>query len=166
MSTDWPTPVRKFEDIWTTIEPERLVYELDNYLSHKRHVRKLPLSQAERGFLLLASMQSWIEMEGFQDLFYQQYNLSDCVLVERVMREIGVERLADLFTEAKGIYVRHRTNLTEEEFKKLEPFDLPEADVARFDEIAEAVYASGSELFLLADGLAKYAQNHREEFSA
>ena len=166
MSTDWPIPVKKFEDIWTTLDPEKLVYELDNYLSHKHHVRKLPLSQTERGFLLLASMQSWIEMEGFHDLFYQQYSLSDCVLVERVMREIGVERLADLFTEAKRIYMRHRTNLTEDDFKQLDPFDLPEPDAARFDEIAEAVYASDSELFLLADGLARYARNHREEFSA
>ena len=139
---------------------------MSKFVGHKRHARKLPLSLTEHAFDLLSNMQSWIEMEGFHDLFYQAYSLSDCILVESVMRQIGADRLAELFVEAKTIYMRHKTDLTEEEFQKLSPFDLPDPDGSRFDEIAEQFYASDSQLFELGERLADFARKHRIVFSA
>jgi uncharacterized protein DUF4375 len=154
-----------FDDIWTISNKEDFTYELSKFIGHKRHARKLPLSRIEHAFALLSDMQSWIEMEGFHDLFYQQYTLSDCVLVEGTMREIGADRLADLFEEAKQIYMRRKTNLTEEEFRELAPFDIPEPDGSRFDEIADQFYGSDSQLFELGERLADFARKHRQEFS-
>lgn len=165
MSADWPVPIKEFNEIWAISKREEFAYELSKFIGHKLHTRKLPLSRTEHSFHLVSDMQSTIEMEGFQDLFYQAYSLSDCVLVENVMREIGADRLADLFAEAKTIYMRRKTDLTEAEYQKLDPFDLPEPDGSRFDEIAELFYASGSQLFELGDRLADFARKHREEFS-
>jgi len=164
MNSHWPVPIKAFDEIWTIANKEEFAYELGKFIAHKRHARKLPLSEKEHVFGILSDMQAWIEMEGFHDLFYQAYKLSDCVLVEKTMREIGTERLAKLFAEAKHIYTRHKTDITEEEFRKLEPFDLPEGDGARFDEIAKEFYGSDSQLFELGDRLADFARKHRAEF--
>jgi hypothetical protein len=180
MNRHWPVPIRAFDEIWTIANKEEFAYELGKFIAHKRHARKLPLSETEHVFGILSDMQSWIEMEGFHDLFYQAYNLSDCLLVEKTMRELGTEqlanlfaeakhiylrhKLANLFAEAKHIYLRHKTDITEEEFRKLEPFDLPEGDGARFDEIAKEFYGSDSQLFELGDRLADFARKHRAEF--
>jgi len=164
MNRPWPVPIKAFDEIWTIANKEEFAYELGKFIAHKRHVRKLQLSETEHVFAILSDMQSWIEMEGFHDLFYQAYTLSDCILVEKTMQEIGTARLAKLFAEAKHIYTRHKTDITEEEFRKLEPFDLPKGDGARFDEIAEEFYGSDSQLFELGDRLADFARKHRTEF--
>lgn len=166
VSGNWPVPVKEFDEIWAISNKEEFTYELSKFIGHKLHARKLTLSRPEHAFHLLSDMQSTIEMEGFQDLFYQAYSLSDCLLVENAMRESGANRLAELFVEAKSIYLRRRTDLTEEEYQKLDPFDIPEPDGSRFDEIAEQFYASDSQLFELGERLADFARKHREEFSA
>ena len=166
MTADWPVPIKDFNEIWTISNKDDFAYELSKFIGHKWHARNAPLSETERAFALVSDMQSWIEMEGFQGLFYQQYTLSDCVLVERTMREVGVDRLADLFAEAKLIYMQRKTNLTEEEFRALDPFDIPEPDGGRFNEIADQFYASDSQLFELGQRLADFALKHRQEFSA
>jgi len=161
----WPTEIRTLEEIWKLQDSPELVRELDNLLSHKRFVRKVPLSEIEHAFLLVASMPTSIMMEGFQDLFYQQYSLADCHVVEATLRELGAERLAQPMEEARGIYTRHRPDISQEEYEQLDPFDLPDLDGRRFDEIAELVSADDSELFELDTPLAEFARRHQQEFS-
>jgi len=102
----WPTQIRTLEEIWRLQDPGELVYELENYVSHKRFARRAPLSTTEHVFSLLASMSSWIEAEGFQDLFYQQWSLTDCHVVEHALREMGAERLARLLEEASTLWLK------------------------------------------------------------
>ena len=164
MNATWPRRVKDLGEIWGIENPDTLVSELASFLSHKKYAREAPLNETEHAFLLLASMQSWIEMEGFQDLFYQQHTLADCHLVENTLRDLGAERLAQLLAEARDIYTRHRPDMTQEEYEQLDPFNLPTADGRRFDEIADAVYAKDSQLFGLSIRLAEFAKQHRGEF--
>ena len=97
MSFPQPAPIKAFAELWTISEPGEFVYQLSRFISHKKSTRKAPLSPAEYTFQLLMDMQPTIEMEGFQDLFFQAYSLADCVLVESGLREIGAHQLADLF---------------------------------------------------------------------
>jgi hypothetical protein len=165
MSGSWPVPEKQFDEIWSISDKPEFAWQLGNFINYKVHGRKVAISRTEHAFDLVLHMQTRIEMEGFFDLYYQAYTLSDCLLVENVLREIGADRLADLFLEAKIIYMQHKIDLTEEEFRKLDSFDLPEPDGSRFSEIEEQVYADDSQLFELGERLADYARKHRDEFS-
>lgn len=165
MSFPQPAPIKAFAELWTISEPGEFVYQLSRFISHKKSTRKAPLSPAEYTFQLLMDMQPTIEMEGFQDLFFQAYSLADCVLVESGLREIGAHQLADLFAEAKSIYTRRKTDLTEAEYQDL-TLDIPEPDGSRFDEIGEQFLAGDSQLYEFGERLADFAQAHKPEFSA
>ena len=163
MGVNPPLPIKQLDEIWEITQTKDFNYELTRFLWRKRDSQTSILSQIEHAFELLSSMGWWIATQGFQDLFFQQYTLSDCALVEHTLREIRAIELADLFGEAKQIYLRHKTDLSEEEFQDLNPFDFLEPDGSRFDEIADIV--SDGVLLEFEEGLAAYARKHHMEFS-
>jgi hypothetical protein len=81
------------------------------------------------------------------------------------MREMGLHQLADWFAEARLIYCRRRTDLTEDAYDDLEPFSLDESDGRRFDEIGELFIGNDSELFKIAAPIKAYVMQHRGEFT-
>jgi hypothetical protein len=153
----------RLEEIWKLQDAQEFVYQLGMWL-HDKKSEKIQLNRIEHLFDMLCSMQSWIEMEGFCDLFYQQYSLSDCNLVEEGLKEIGADKLAGLFREAKDIYVRHNRDISEDEYTELDPLSLSEKEGARFDEIADMFYSEESGLFDLAPKLNAFAKKNALAF--
>ncbi|TLD69319.1 hypothetical protein FEM03_18280 [Phragmitibacter flavus] len=144
------------DEIFQIEEPSTLAEELGYFILYKFSIARQKLTPAEDLFLKLHHMLAEIWGQGFFDLFYQQYSLSDCVRVEQALREMGLRTLADLFVEAKAIYLRHMPD----------PFSLGNAgpDGDRFDEIAKQFTAAGSEIFQLPLHLGPYARQHQHEF--
>ncbi len=97
------------------------------------------IPESERNFeeqrnLLLMGMSWPIVCNGFCDLFYQAWTLTEYQTVISYLTELGRTREKNLLEEAFGIYVRGNENVTQEEFSQLDPFGKgPEWD--RFDEI-------------------------------
>jgi Domain of unknown function (DUF4375) len=164
MTVKQPAPVKPLEEIWELSQAQDFNYELTRFLWQKQDNQTASLTQTEHAFELLSSMGWQVATQGFQDLFFQQYTLSDCVLVEQTLREIGAIQVAELFGEAKEIYSRHKTDLSEEEFQSLNPFDFSEPDGSRFDEIANII--TENDLLEFDESLAAYARKHWMEFSA
>lgn len=160
-----PSGSRRLEEVLRLDDPKEVVSELNGLLADKQTAGKARLSDTERAFMLVASMQEAIMWEGFQDLFYQKWSLADCILAEATLRELGAKQLARLLQEAREIYTRHKPEMTEEEYQELDPFDLPEPDGERFDEIADLVSADDSQLFELDTPLAKFARKYRRRIS-
>lgn len=158
--------VKPFADIWEINDAFEFVRTLSQYLEDKKVFRKITLNNIESTFYLLATMQGAIEAEGFADLFYQEYSLNECKLVEKGLVEIGLHGLAGLFVEAFEIYTRHNPQITPEMYETLDPFDLPEKEGQRFDQIADDIYADDSELFMIYSKLANYARERRSHFNA
>lgn len=158
-------PSKTFTEIWEISDPLKFVHELRQYLTDKKIFRKLELNSTENTFYLLAEMQAVIEAEGFVDLFDQEYSLKDCALVENGLRELGLHKLAGLFSEAKSIYTRHNPEITQNMYENLNPFQLPKKEGKRFDQIADEFYKNGSQLFQIPSKLAIYARNKQSDFS-
>ena len=156
---------KSLQEIWDIQDSNDFVYELHEYIFDKKWNKKKKLSKPEHVFYMLDSMLSWIEMEGFADLFYQQYSLNDCYLVEEGLKELGANELASLFSEAKNIYIRHQTDIDQIQYEELEPFSLSENEGKRFDQIGEEIYSDKSELFDLAPRLRSYAIKHKNLFA-
>ena len=159
----WDSPL-PLDEIFAIEEPSTLSEELGYFTLYKFSIARQKLEPREDLFLKLHHMLANIWGDGFCDLFYQQYSLADCGLVEKALREMNCHVLADLFAEAKSIYLRHNKDITEEEYRLLEPFSLRGNDGARFDEIAQQFTAAGSELFELPQRLGLYARQHQYEF--
>src|SRR5262249_17646445 len=127
--------------------------------------RRLPLSTTEQNVWDLDWLHTRICGEGFCDLFYQQYSLSDCARLESFMRELNLHQLADWFAEAKAIYCRRRNDLTEEEYQQLDPFSLGDTEGKRFDEIGELFIGDRSELYDIGWRIRDYANQKRSEIT-
>jgi hypothetical protein len=151
-----------WEEIWVIRTAAEFAGALGQYLTVKKFSRREPLSPAESVFLLLSRLPPVIESGGLADLFYQQYSLDDCRLVESGLAEAGLPLLADLFTEALSIYTLHNSFITQAAYEVLEPFDIPRKEQHRFDQIGGIFSASSSEII---QKLAAYARQRRGEFS-
>jgi hypothetical protein len=139
-----------------------LVNELYEFVSEKRRVGQALLAIEEETYLVL-SMLLDIEMEGFVDLFYQFYTLRETYVVEAGLRKLELNRLAELFSEARSIFTNGRIELTEEEYKDIYPFGKDER-WQRFDEIGDEILAEESEIYLIGDGVCAYVRVHANEF--
>jgi hypothetical protein len=151
-----------WEEIWAIKAADEFTRALGQYLAVKKFSRREPLSQAETSFLLLARLMPVIESAGLADLFYQEYSLDDCRLVEVGLVQAGLPRLAELFAEARSIYTLHNPLITQAAYEMLEPFDIPRKEQPRFDQIGGILSAEGSEI---TQKLAAYARQRRGEFS-
>jgi hypothetical protein len=142
------------------LPPEKFGVELFDYLTTKKGAG-YPLTTIEEVAYLLLVLRLDIDMNGFVDLFYQQYSLRECHIVEAGLHVLQLHTLADLFAEAKHIYTDGRTDLTEEQYQTINPFDN-RTKWQRFDEIGEQILAEGSEVYLLSERLYAYFQKHRD----
>jgi hypothetical protein len=154
--TNSPDSPLTLDEIFAIEEPSTLAEALGYFIHYKFCTAQQKLTPTEDLFLKLHYMLTEIWGQGFFDLFYQQYSLSDCTRVEQALRDMGLQDLADLFAEAKAIYLRHVAD----------PFSLgkPGPDGDRFDEIANQFTATGSEIFHLPLHLGPYARQHQHEF--
>jgi hypothetical protein len=153
------------EDFWAVQDDDEFAFHLAHYIFAKSVHRKLPLSTTEQNIWDLEWLYTRICGEGFCDLFYQQYSLCDCARLESFMRELKLAQLADWFSEAKAIYCRHQLDLTEDQYRQLDPFSLSDIDGKRFDEIGELFIGEGSELFDIGWRIRTYANQHRSEIT-
>jgi hypothetical protein len=137
-----------------------LVSEFYSYLIEKKN-SKQELNDIEEVVYLLVSMLLDIEMEGFVDLFHQLYSLKDCLVVEDNLRQFGLHKLADLFSEAKLIYINGKLDITQEEYKQINPFILDEIHGRRFDEIGDLILAEDSEIYKIGDCICEFIKSNR-----
>jgi hypothetical protein len=127
-----------------------------DYLVAKRS-RREPLTAVETEGWLLLTMLPHIEMEGFVDLFCQLYTLEECGIVKAALDKLRLRRLASLFAEAFSIYTSGRPDITEEEYRAVDPFgDGPEW--RRFDQIDTEILAKGSEIYLIGERVEQYVK--------
>src|SRR5207237_1086703 len=104
------------------------------------------LNSVEHEAWLLMTMLLDIEMEGFEDLFYQFYSLEECRIVETTLKKLELHKLACLFAEAKTLYIGGRTDITEDEYRAIDPWTntLGKNDGwSRFEAIGEEILAEG-----------------------
>jgi hypothetical protein len=138
-----------------------LVAEFYFFLSEKN--LKYKLNEIEEVVYLLLNMLSSIEMDGFVDLFHQQYSLRECLIVENSLRQFEFNKLADLFSEAKSIFINNKFDITQEEYEQIPPFAYEERpNGERFNEIGELFLAKDSEIYHLGDGLCKFIKSNGE----
>lgn len=158
---DTPFPL---EEIFTIKDPSVLAEELRTHVLYKLSLDWRSLTETEKLFYSLGDLlylHTWME---FCDIFYQQHSLKECRSIECALREMSLSSLADLFAEALAIYCRHSTVLSEEDFKKLEPFDLSDDDGKRFDAIGQLFRPDSTEICKLPERLGCYAMEHRDSF--
>ena len=139
-----------------------LITELYGFVSEKRRTGQALLAIEEETYLAL-SMLLDIEMEGFVDLFHQLYTLRETYIVESMLHKLELKRLAELFSEARSIFTDGKVELTEEEYKEINPFGH-DVRWQRFDEIGNEILAEGSEIFLMGDRVCTYVRAHVNEF--
>lgn len=137
---------------------EKALYE---HLSNKRE-SSLALSSVEEEAWLLLVMLPRIEMEGFVDLFYQCYSLKDCAIVQTALRKLELNRLAQGFAEAFSIYSNGNAEITEQEYRLIDPFGNSE-HWNRFDQIGEELLAPSSEIYLISERLELYVKGQSRE---
>lgn len=132
-----------------------------DYLVEKKN-RRQTLHPVEEEAWLVLTMQFDIEMEGFVDLFYQLYSLRDCAIVDACLKKLGLHRLAELFLEAKQLYVGGQTAITEAKYQSINPWKdtLGKNDGwSRFEAIEKEFLAPGSELFMVWDRVESYVKD-------
>ena len=139
---------KPLNEILNIAECNELVSEFYSYLIEKKN-SKQRLNDIEEVVYLLLSMLLDIEMEGFVDLFHQQYSLKECLIVEQNLRQFGLHKLADLFSEGKSIYIKSKFGITQEEYEQISLSMLDETQIQRLDEIGEIILARESEIYLV-----------------
>ena len=139
-----------------------LVNEFYELVSEKRSSGQDLLPIEEEIYLAL-SMLLDIEKQGFVDLFYQFYTLRETYVVESFLRKLELNRLAELFSEARLIFTNARLGFTEEEYKEIYPFGNDER-WQRFAEIGDEILAEESEIYLIGDCVCEYVKVHANEF--
>ena len=117
-------------------------------------------SEVEEEAYLILSMLPEAEINGFGSLFYQLYTLQQCATVENGLRKLGLVQIAALFSEAKLIYLRGRTSVTEEEYRELDPFNLDIEQARRFDQISDQIRSGDSGLYYIDDRLCQYFKSN------
>ncbi len=147
--------MKSLQELVTLNNPEFCLQFYD-YLIEKINAKQ-PLHEFEEVSYLLLTMKLDIEMEGFIDLFYQLYSLRECRIVEENLRKFGFNRLADLFVEAKNLYIGGKSDITEEEYRDIDPFDN-EDSLRSLDEIGEQIMAEGSGIYLIGERVCEYAR--------
>jgi len=151
--------VKSLNEILNIAECNELVSGFYSYLVEKKNSKR-ELNNVEEVVYLLVSMLLDIEMEGFVDLFHQQYSLRECLIVEQNLRQFGLHKLADLFSEGKSIYIKNKLDITQEEYENIDLSVFDEAQNRRLDEIGEIVLAKDSEIYHLGDYVCQFIKTN------
>ncbi len=138
-----------------------LVSEYLSYIA-KKQVAREPLNEIEEVVYLLVNILAISEMEGFVDIFYQAYSLRQCRVVSRSLSELGLYKLAGLFTDALDIYLNGLSDISEEEFGAINPFEIGQERFQKFDEISDRILTHDSEIYLLEKPLCEYIRTNME----
>lgn len=125
------------KQIWLIKDNNEFTHELSSYIFDKSINHQKQISMIEQNIWDIAWIPTYIDGGGFCDLFYQKFNLADTVRLEKAMREMGLVRAADLFAEAIKIYCRDNSDITQEQYKNLEPFSLEPKQGELFDKIGK-----------------------------
>jgi hypothetical protein len=126
----------------------KMVNEYYDYIAKKLGDGE-PLNEIEEIVYLLVNTLLISEMEGFVDIFYQAFSLRQCRIVAKSLNELGLYKLAGLFAEALDIYLNGQSDISEEEFRAINPFAMNQEHGQRFDEISAQILAQDSEIYLL-----------------
>ena len=153
--------VKSLNEILEINDCNELVSEFYFFVSDKKSF-KLELNKIEEVAYLLLSMLPSIEMDSILDLFHQLYSLDECVVVEKSLRQFELNKLADLFNEAKSIFINNKSNITQEEYKQIDLGTINENQDRRLDEISKMILAKDSEIYRLGDCLCKFIKSNSE----
>jgi hypothetical protein len=157
--------VKPLAEILTNDNCDWLCGELYGFIIQKK-IDCQPLHPVETVIYLMMVMRDDMAMEGFIDLFHQLYSLEECRIVEDKLREFGLYRLADLFAEAKHLFIEGRTEITQSEYEEIDPFQYDDSWRERFDAIGDQVIAPDSEIYQLAEPLCRYVRANAAELLA
>jgi len=152
--------VKPLNEILNITDCNKLVSEFYAYLVEKKN-KNHKLNEIEEVTYLLVSMLLDIEMEGFVDLFHQLYSLRECLVVEQNLRQFGLNKLADLFSEGKSIYINSKFDITPEEYEQIDLSMFDETQTHRLDEIGEMILAKESEIYEIGDQICQFIKNNR-----
>jgi hypothetical protein len=152
--------IKLLNEVFKIDNCDEFVSELYGYLIDKINSHQ-ELNDVEEVAYLLLSMKLDIEMEGFVDLFHQLYSLRECFVVEQSLRKFGLHKLADLFSEAKRIFINGNNNLTQEEYEQIDPFLLGKTQSHRFGEIGDLILAENSEIYKIPDYVCDFIKSKR-----
>src|SRR5689334_6753007 len=141
------SPSRSMREILEIEDCNKLVAEFFFFLEDKKNSRAV-FNDLEWSTWLLLNLLPGMEMEGIEDLFHQLYSLEECELVEKYLRQLQLDELADLFGEAKSIYIGHRSQITQAEYRQIDPFALEESQLHRLEEIGKTILKKGSQIYL------------------
>jgi len=150
---------KPLNEILNIAECNELVSEFYSYLIEKKN-SKQELNDVEDVVYLLVNLLLDIEMEGFVDLFHQQYSLRECLIVEQNLRQFGFYTLADLFSEGKSIYIKSKFDITQEEYRQIDLSTLDETQNYRLNEIGKIILAKDSEIYHLGDYICQFIKTN------
>jgi hypothetical protein len=151
---------KSLHEILNITDCNELISGFYSYLVEKKNSNQ-KLNDVEDVVYLLVSMLLDIEMEGFVDLFHQLYSLQDCIVVEQNLRRFRLHKLANLFNEAKLIYINGNLDITQEEYKEISPVIPDEIQSRRFEEISDLVLAEDSEIYKIGDCVCDFVKSNR-----
>ena len=126
------------------------VIEFYRYVIDKKN--RQVLSSIEKSVYLVLSMLPDTEMEGFADLFMQMYSQEDFQVIEKLLRQLDLNILADQLINAKRL------------FAVLDGVSEDDQRWREFDEIGKNVMAEGSQLYLTHQRVCAWIKAHANEF--
>jgi len=159
----WDDPL-SLEEIFAIATPSDLAQELRYFILRKQSKNWRSLTVTERLFYNLGDLLEVSSTLTYYDIFYQTNSLAECGCIKKALEEMDLPLLAGLFAEALSLYCRRRNDLSEEDFSKLQPFEMIDDEQRRFDDIGELFQSDHPQLRLLAERLGSYATDHRNEF--
>ena len=159
----WDAPL-SLDEIFAITIPSDLAQELRYFILQKQVKDWRSLTGTERLFYSLGDLLEVTSTLTYYDIFFQTNSLAECRAINKALDEMNLPLLAGLFAEALSLYCRRQNDLSEDDFSKLEPFDMNDDDQQRFDDIGQLFQTDHPQLRLLADRLGCYATEHRNEF--
>lgn len=139
-----------------------MLLALIDFVFTKRLVKERVNRVAESIYLVLDMLPS-MEMDGIDSLFHERYSLQECVIVENFLRELRFNRLADLFANAKFVFVGGRLDITQAEYEQIDLAQMQPTQSSELDQIADRILESGSEIYLTGEFLCDYIRSHKED---
>ena len=151
--------IKSLNEILSITDCNKLVADFYGYLLEKKNSNR-KLNDVEEVVYLLVSMLPDIEMEGFIDLFHQLYSLRECLVIEQNLRQFGLHKLADLFSEGKALYIKSRIDITQEEYEEIDISAFDETQNSRFNEIGDLILAKDSEIYQLGEYICQFIKSN------
>lgn len=151
------------EEIINISDDTEFINQLADYILNKTDNNE-GLSKGERFIDLYIRFLAAKDMDGFGDLFYQEYSLKECEDIIYWFNELGLVEASKKFNRALEIYCNGKKDISDEEFKELDPFALEESQGKEFDTIGKFFEDEICGLYGCEDVIRKWIIDNRNLF--